>query len=111
MPERNVTLRSCLDPADVVDWDALATDVSWQPSGICHRPYFDGPKLDYYTGDGGIGQTCYSIDGPACALKLFTMVMTTLAVGLNVIVMIARDLDALALTAFGGCPYAKDAKL
>ena len=70
-PEPNVTVRSCSDPVDEVDWDELSADVEWRPRTRDHDPTYDGPLLEYCTGDGTIGQTAYSIDGTACALKLY----------------------------------------
>jgi len=34
-----------------------------------HLPGYDGPKVFGYTGDGGIGQRLYDIDGAACTIK------------------------------------------
>lgn len=64
-------LADILDPVADVDWYALESDAKYKPSGIVHAPDYDGPKRDWTTSKGGIGEGPYNIYAPACTLKLF----------------------------------------
>ena len=70
-PTRSATVRDCLDPVDRVDWNSLRSTAPYQPRMKPHDVNYTAPRRDFHTGDGLIGDGSFSIDGPACAFKVY----------------------------------------
>lgn len=70
-PARDVHVSTILDPPELVDWGNLQSAQQFVPTGVRHTLGYTGPKREFVTGVGGIGNSSYSTDGAACAMKLF----------------------------------------
>lgn len=68
---KTATVREHFDPLSDVNWSMLHSDDDFVRREFRHSHGYAGPRREFVTGTGSIGDGSFSIDGPACAFKSF----------------------------------------